>query len=231
MPREYFTAERHQRRDDKAGTGRNWEVEMMQVMKTLSRLEEKVEKLSSTLPDPADIAGNIKPAPDQAQNCLEQGRRQLEEICSPAADKRIDSAAEELVAVIQATESATEEILSACEVIDAVSQDISANRTTVMLISPEELAQIQECVIRIYQAATFQDITGQRITKVSRILSHIEQRITGLADTLGMAGDNLLQAATLTTQAADHFDEKKLLNGPAKMGEGISQSDIDAMFN
>ena len=226
MPREFFTAERHLRRDEKLESGRNWDVEMMQVMKTLNRLEEKVEKLSIALPDPAQLTPN-----PNDNHCLEKSRQELIEIYNPPPDKRLDSAAEELVAVIQATECATEEILSACEIIDAISQNISGKHTGILVMNADDLISIQECVIRIYQAATFQDITGQRITKVSRILGHIEERITKLADVMGMAGDDLLQVAKVAEQTADVLDEKSLLNGPARAGEGISQSDIDAMFN
>lgn len=237
MPREYFTAERHNRRDDNPpAPSRNWDLEMMHVLSTLSRLEEKVEKISTTLPDPEQIRQTlheIAPSLTAETMCLEKSRQELEFIYHAPAEKRLDSAAGELAAVIQTTEAATEEILSACEQIDAICHDVAASRTTHMTIVEDDMNCLQECVIRIYQAATFQDITGQRITKVSRILGDIENRIGLLANILGIASDQLDDVARKTditsTETVD--EEQKLLNGPAMPGEGICQSDIDAMFD
>lgn len=233
MPREFFTAERHQRPHQPAPTSpntRNWDVEMMQVLRTLSRLEDKVEKLSSALPEASSVQQPL-PTSNAEHDCLEKSRVTLAGMYAAPEDKRLDSAADELVAVIHATEAATEEILSACETIDTIAHNIAAMNTEPMVVTTDDMAHIQECIIRIYQAATFQDITGQRITKVSRILADIEVRINSLADTLGVASLHLLQAAQTTEKSAYAMDEQHLLNGPARNGEGISQSDIDAMFN
>ena len=61
--------------------------------------------------------------------------------------------------------------MSAAEAIEAIGAKAD----------PETSAALLDAVTRIYEASAFQDITGQRITKVVRALQHIEGRIAALA--------------------------------------------------
>ena len=74
---------------------------------------------------------------------------------------------DELDAVVLGTESATNQILTAVEQVEA-DATILANT----LVGDEALKalNIQEKVLSIYEACNFQDITGQRITKVVEAL-------------------------------------------------------------
>src|SRR5438309_10685367 len=70
----------------------------------------------------------------------------------------------ELGAVVGGTEQATQQILEATEAIDQAATALSKN------ISPEQQQllseEIQERVVSIFEACNFQDLTGQRISKV-----------------------------------------------------------------
>ena len=74
-------------------------------------------------------------------------------------------------------------------------------------------------------ACSFQDITGQRTTKVVNVLRYIEQRVNSMVQI--WSGDAVDPAAT---QPLDTRPDAHLLNGPAVAGAGVSQDDIDALF-
>ena len=87
---------------------------------------------------------------------------------------------------------------------------------------------INETIVGVYEACNFQDITGQRITKVVRTLKYVEERIMAMINIWGpeAIGEFLPKAPD------DHKndDDSALLNGPAGENQGISQDDIDKLF-
>jgi chemotaxis protein CheZ len=92
------------------------------------------------------------------------------------------------------------------------------------------VADISERVISIFEACNFQDLTGQRISKVMNTMKFIEHHINVMMEIWG--GVDAIKAhapAIIDTREGD----AKLLNGPKLDGdEGhASQNDIDAMFN
>lgn len=127
---------------------------------------------------------------------------------------RIPGASQELDAVVRDTERATEAIMSEGErLMDTQPTDLAAYK-----------ADVDAAILRIFEACSFQDITGQRIKKVITTLRHIEDRVSRFAGALGVKDG----------AAAETEDEKRnrelILNGPAKDGPATSQDDIDAMF-
>ncbi|MBM3516598.1 MAG: protein phosphatase CheZ [Alphaproteobacteria bacterium] len=132
--------------------------------------------------------------------------------------ERIPRAGKELDAIVKATESATHEIMQAAEAMTAADpNDPAAYR-----------AALEAASLRIFEACSFQDITGQRIRKVVQTLSFIEDRIKRLVELpLGYAA----QSAPVAGEATPPDADKLLLNGPALEGEGVSQSDVDDLFD
>lgn len=134
----------------------------------------------------------------------------------------------ELGAVVGGTEQATQQILEATEAIDQAATALSKN------ISPEQQKllseEIQERVVSIFEACNFQDLTGQRISKVMTTMKFIEQHINEMMNIWG--GVDAIKAHAppiIDTREGD----AKLLNGPKLDGDvgHASQDDIDAMFN
>ncbi|MFN7709971.1 MAG: protein phosphatase CheZ [Holosporales bacterium] len=123
---------------------------------------------------------------------------------------------DELDAVIGATEEATGAILSAAESIEAIANEVGG----------EISDRLTDCVTRIYEASNFQDITGQRITKVIKSYKQVEGRINTLLDVFGPFVTEEDRPKT-----PEKTDEEKLLNGPALPAEAINQDDIDALFS
>lgn len=126
---------------------------------------------------------------------------------------KIPRAGKELDAIVQATESATDQIMTAAEKI--------------MAAEPGEADIVNDCCMEIFEACSFQDITGQRISKVVSTLEYIETFLAKLTITWGQAKD----APPMDVATDPEDSEAALLNGPALAGEGIDQDYVDDMFS
>lgn len=149
-------------------------------------------------------------------------------------EEKTSRTTDELRAVITGTEEATDTILAAAEAIDEIAQRMANG-------DDEEAKKdgqvICDSVIQIFEACNFQDISGQRITKVVESLRFIEERIASMIDvwqTINKMNAEKAGAAPPPPMAvaAEEPPEKKLLNGPSlKTDPGVvSQDDVDAMF-
>lgn len=134
----------------------------------------------------------------------------------------LNRATDELDAVVSDTESATVTILAAAETIDAaagqlVTQLSGEQRDVVLGIHKE--------AIRIFEACNFQDISGQRISKVVSLLRFIEMRVASMVEIWGAPEAEAVAQTEAGVDAA-------LLNGPALSGDAnvVSQDDIDSLF-
>ncbi|MBU6234464.1 MAG: protein phosphatase CheZ [Alphaproteobacteria bacterium] len=132
-------------------------------------------------------------------------------------NKDVPTATDELDAVVDATKGATDSIMSACEAMekmvmgrgDAIEQGIIGE------------------VTKIYEACTFQDITGQRIRKVVSVLRQVEGKVGHLLETLG----HTVEENQLAVQVEDNrTEEQKLMNGPQLPANAISQDEIDKLL-
>ncbi|SFI81567.1 protein phosphatase CheZ [Bradyrhizobium sp. Gha] len=134
----------------------------------------------------------------------------------------------ELGAVVGGTEQATQQILEAAESID---QAASAMSKVQSADQQKRLADdIQERVISIFEACNFQDLTGQRISKVMNTMKFIEQHINSMMDIWGGV-DAIKSHAPVPVDTRS--EDEKLLNGPKLAGDvgHASQDDIDALFD
>ena len=134
----------------------------------------------------------------------------------------------ELGAVVGGTEEATQQILEAAELIDQAATALSK------VTSPDQQKllseEIQERVVSIFEACNFQDLTGQRISKVMATMKFIEDHITVMMDIWG--GVDAIKAhapPAVDTREGD----ARLLNGPRLENDAghASQDDIDALFD
>ncbi len=134
----------------------------------------------------------------------------------------------ELSAIVDGTEQATESILHAAEQIDNDAADLVAalrqdrNR--------DSASDIQDQVVKIFEACNFQDLTGQRISKVVAAFTFIEERVGRMMEIWG--GLESFRDIELEESCTRNEDEA-LLNGPALEDDAdiASQDDIDALFD
>jgi len=127
---------------------------------------------------------------------------------------RIPEVGKELSEVVAATESATNSIMSAAETVLAGEN----------MPEKEFKELVTSQMMEIFEACSFQDITGQRITKVVNTVEVIEERINILCQMMDK------NASIVEPVLSDSEKEKKkqLLSGPSS--NGVNQNQIDAMF-
>jgi chemotaxis protein CheZ len=134
---------------------------------------------------------------------------------------------QELNAVVGGTETATHRILQAGEEIEEAAKTLAA---AINNIQDQDLARdILDQVSSIFEACNFQDLVGQRISKVTATLQFIEEHILRLMQIWG----GIEQFADVTPAAeAEVAKYPKLLNGPMLEGDpgSMSQTEIDAVF-
>lgn len=147
-------------------------------------------------------------------------RRAKEEIRSirpeDISEEHIPTANVELDAIVSHLEEATGTILDSTETVEAIAAAVGG----------EVGDQLQDAVTRIYEACNFQDISGQRITKVIKTLQTIETRIGLLVEVLG--GEGREQPKTKSAPAP--VGDEALLNGPQLPDNANSQAEIDALL-
>ncbi len=142
-------------------------------------------------------------------------------------DKDLGRVSHELDAVIGGTEEATDNILTAAEVIDELASNLNAGLEGQQAAMAHD---IQDKIVEIFEACNFQDLTGQRITKVVRTLQFIETRVSSMMDIWG--GMESFKDVTPSDSLKGEGDDA-LLNGPSlATDDDISdQGDIDALFD
>lgn len=157
--------------------------------------------------------------------CIEQTKQEIAALRPKDSEEdRILAVTFELDAIVEATEGATQSILEAAEKIESLTSEIVSHGDDAYV---KRLAEdINESVITMFEACNFQDITGQRITKVVKTLKYIESRVNAMIDIWGP--DNI--AEIVPKQIEERDDDSKLLNGPALENQGISQDEIDKLF-
>lgn len=166
---------------------------------------------------------------DDLAKVIRDAKREIRQIRpDEVKEEHLPKATDELDAVVAATADATNTIMDACEVIEGVMGAVDA----------EVAGKLMDATTAIYEACTFQDITGQRITKVVSTMKHIEERIDVLVEALGGPSKGKRKAATKKTakKTATPKGEKTkvsdedLLEGPQLGDKAKSQAEIDDLL-
>jgi len=189
------------------------EVSLQDVMSLAEVTVGSVQSFFETVDKAAcreitEIAASIAKAKSEIGNLQARDMR----------EGRIPGAGLELDAVVQATEDATNTIMEQAErIMEADASETDAYQAT-----------INDAVIQIFEACTFQDITGQRISKVVETLQHIDQRISQFVAAVGV--DDAEGPMSDEEAARDARKRDLMLNGPQHAGEGVDQADVDEML-
>ena len=139
-------------------------------------------------------------------------------------DEHLPTATDQLEAIVGATESATNTIFEAVETIEELAQSMD-----------EETAEkINAAVTSVYEACGFQDLTGQRISRVVTALQHIDAKVGALVEAFGDDFGGVprppREESDLKIDGTKKRPDEHLIHGPQKPGEGNSQEDIDALL-
>ncbi|WND01684.1 protein phosphatase CheZ [Temperatibacter marinus] len=131
----------------------------------------------------------------------------------------IPRAADELSAVVENTEAAAGTVMDAADTLSEIAFSMEGDQAdTLMKLSTD-----------LFEASSFQDITGQRINKVASTLDHLEDKLIALAEAIG---DDYVETVEeeVFDEGGDVVNDEALLHGPQLDGEGNSQADIDALL-
>lgn len=157
-------------------------------------------------------------------------RHELASIRTPGAsdEDRFNSMSQELDAIIHATEEATNAILSSVEAIDTLAQEVRALAPDNKPIT-KKLDAIGDRIGTVFEACSFQDITGQRVSKVVTSLKFIDEKLNTMVSLWGK--DELARLSKEIGDEEGRTGDAALLNGPQLKGQGVSQDDIDRLFD
>ena len=193
------------------------------VMRTLNDMQKQTQQ--QALKQPSEI---LSAELQNMSDAIAHTRRDIAAIKpKEGANNRIMAATEDLDAIVTATERATNDILAAAESIQDNCEKLRESNP-----DSELFDAIEEDITNIFLACSFQDITGQRTTKVVNALRYLEQRVGAMIQIWG--SEQLRNGASEEYSASklpDDHPEAGLLNGPQLEGQGVDQSDIDAMMN
>lgn len=175
-----------------------------------------IQQIDQIQAEVADISGRIKAT-----------KVEMAALRHPlAGEDRFIQASQELSAVVSSTEAATNTIMGCAEELEEIVSELKASTSDGY--QKDRLGDMHEVVVRIYEACNFQDLTGQRITKVVRALSFIEERIESMMSLWNRREFEAMPLPPSTTA----MDGELELHGPSEETQtgNISQADIDALF-
>jgi chemotaxis regulatin CheY-phosphate phosphatase CheZ len=193
---------------------RNRQSDTTMLLGALERLENVIRGEQAIL-----TADRIKFDLIDMSQAIAQTKAEIAAIRPDARHDQIEEASEELDSVVAATETATSDILAATEQVQEIAWTLREQG-----LAPEACEALDARSIEIYTACSFQDITGQRTRKVIQVLRYLEARINSM---IGIWG---LEPGSVTSAPEPRKSEAKLLNGPARPGQGLDQSDVDMVM-
>jgi chemotaxis protein CheZ len=129
---------------------------------------------------------------------------------------RLPAAGQELDAIVKATEAASNTIMECAEAVLAGDAG-----------DPAFKAMVDEKMLIVFEACSFQDITGQRVAKVIETLKHIEARVARFSDALRSRDTG--RFVSEEERASAERKERLILHGPPLDG-GDRQGEIDRLL-
>jgi chemotaxis regulatin CheY-phosphate phosphatase CheZ len=190
-----------------AATFREWTLEQINTAKETQSLDVLRAELQS-------MASHIQTAKTEIASIYNKDPKVQQ------AGNRINAATSELDQIVASTERATSDILNAAERIMELAGTLPEDQAATSQILTEQATEI-------FTACSFQDITGQRISKVVSTLRYIDQRVAAM---VAIWGPENISATLVRSEDADNRRDSHLLNGPAMPGQGRTQAEIDALL-
>jgi len=159
---------------------------------------------------------------------LSMMRRELASL-HRADSASFDAMTDTLDAIVENTEAASNTILESVEEIDVI---VSKMREAGDPYRNSAYDQITNRVNQVFEACSFQDLTGQRITRVVKSLAFVEARVNSMVrmwgkEELARVVDDIAQEQQVVVPDKD----MELLNGPQRADVAITQADIDKLFS
>lgn len=135
------------------------------------------------------------------------------------SENKIPEASNQLDQVVATTEEAASRIMDSAEEISDLAETLDG----------EVAERLMAISTHIFEASSFQDITGQRVAKVVNTLKYLEEKLAIIADAIGDT-DSHIKAEQDAEDNCPESDEN-LLQGPQCAVTGNNQDEIDALFD
>jgi chemotaxis protein CheZ len=158
---------------------------------------------------------------------IDRLRREIAGIAQLNDDETaFEGMADRLDAIVHSTADATDTILGAVEAIDnaVVKLREHPDAATIDALCDQITGQTSEAL----QACSFQDLTGQRVSKVIGSLRFVEERVNSMAD---ICGRDQIASISGEPQLEKQTDDGVAMEGPQSAANAISQDDIDKLFD
>ena len=156
---------------------------------------------------------------------IQRVREEIAAIHYPADEEhRFEKMSDQLDAIVETTKSATDQIMMTVEANEELLEDLRASLNDEDALT--KIDKISASNSSLFEACSFQDLTGQRITKVVKSLTYVEDRVESLIEAWGKQ-----ELEKIVVQGDEKTEDEKLLHGPQRQDEAISQSEIDALFD
>ena len=157
-------------------------------------------------------------------------QRLRQEIAGIAQEKdsrtAFDNMADRLDGIVESTAQATDTILAAMEEMDGFVTRLRGHP------EPAEIDSICDGIATktmvAMEACSFQDLTGQRISRIIGSMKFVEERVNAMAE---LCGRQEIQALGEQWHLPEQVDDGVVLDGPQQAGVGISQDEIDQLFS
>jgi chemotaxis regulatin CheY-phosphate phosphatase CheZ len=195
-------------------------VAVEEVRRLVRTLKDSVRRETTVENGPAHIR-ILRQELHQMSVTIQQTRSEIAALRpDDAGNNRIMAATGELDAIVSATERATSDILNAAERVQEAAGKLRSGGDIATLCD-----EIEGQTTEILTTCSFQDITGQRTTKVVNALRYLEKRVNAMIEIWGT--ESLSQIGQVM-EREDSRPDAHLLNGPS--ANGVSQADVDALL-
>lgn len=155
--------------------------------------------------DPQELKTLLKHV-EMIKNSFNHIRQEARDILH---DSNIGDAKDNLQDVLVHSEQATVSILESATQVGSLAGQAG--------VPPKIKEQINQQVGKIFEACSFQDITGQRLKRIAKQLDAIEKNLENIV-------------AVAKSPVTSKNEKEKLMSGPQLSGSAPSQADIDRMF-
>ncbi len=195
-------------------------VDTGEVLDRIAALEAKLDRFLAY--DHTEIE-RIRVEIEDISGRIKATKAEIAQIRHPLANEdKFQEASQQLMAVVSSTEDATNIIMNCAEQLEEIINEVRSQLPEGY--QADRLGDMNDIIIRIFEACNFQDLTGQRITKVVRTLTFVEERVNAM-----MSVWHTREFETLPLpKTTEKEDGSLVLHGPTK--ETVSQADIDALF-
>lgn len=132
---------------------------------------------------------------------------------------------EQLDAIVESTKDATDVIMDSLEKNGDV-----VGKLKEVITDEDHIALLNQVLDNnnaVFEACAFQDLTGQRVTKIIKSVTYVEDRVNTLMEIWGRKELDKIKIEP----DGELTEDQKMLHGPQLKADAISQDEIDKLFD